>query len=195
MVAKIYYGRRIFVWEFFDGSLKWKIEFKWNDIVAINPDLESGILKIMVNEAFLNTLLKRQPSSFRETRTQPRKHTNWELSDDFTGGQALIWRYLAAHNFYLNPGLFNRLPLMAVASRIGSEEIVTSKYVVPLIDLSSDEEEGLYGEARSCGRKTKLGNIGLHSPVATQKVNTNDSQKTRGPTAPIIIDISDDSSG
>ncbi|KZV54453.1 hypothetical protein F511_09768, partial [Dorcoceras hygrometricum] len=48
MVAKIYCGRRIFVWEFFDGSLKWKIELKWNDIVAINPNLESGILEIMI---------------------------------------------------------------------------------------------------------------------------------------------------
>ncbi|KZV14378.1 hypothetical protein F511_43465 [Dorcoceras hygrometricum] len=108
---------------------------------------------------------------------------------------------------------------MAVASRSCSEETVTSKYVVPLIDLSSDEEEGLYAEVRSCGTKAKLEDIGLQSPVATEKikrmkfcnvtttavketelltlgdqVNANDSQKTRGPTAPIIIDISDDSS-
>ncbi|KZV27087.1 hypothetical protein F511_14107 [Dorcoceras hygrometricum] len=109
---------------------------------------------------------------------------------------------------------------MAVCSKIGSEETVTSKYVVSLIDLSTDEEEGLYGEARSCGRKTKLGNMGLHSPVPTEKVkrmkfcnvtttplktteletlpdkvNTKDGQKMRGPIAPIIIDISDDSFG
>ncbi|KZV52173.1 hypothetical protein F511_07128 [Dorcoceras hygrometricum] len=111
------------------------------------------------------------------------------------------------------------LPKMAVASKIYSEETVTSKYVVPLIDLSSDEEERLYGEARSCGRMTKLVNMGLHSPVPIQKVkrmkfsddttplkttelktlcdkvNTNDGQKRRGPSAAIIIDISDDSSG
>ncbi|KZV52016.1 hypothetical protein F511_10236 [Dorcoceras hygrometricum] len=117
-------------------------------------------------------------------------------------------------------GLFNRLPKMAVDSKIASEETVTSKYVVPLIDLSFDEEERLYGEARSCGRKTKLGNMGLHSPMRIQKVkrmkffddtktplkttklknlgdkvNTNDGQKRRGPLAAIVIDISDDSSG
>ncbi|KZV43655.1 hypothetical protein F511_00206 [Dorcoceras hygrometricum] len=73
----------VFVWEILDGSLKWKIEFNWNDIVAINADLESGILKIM---------LKRQPALFRETRTESRKRTNWELCHDLTGGQALIWR-------------------------------------------------------------------------------------------------------
>ncbi|KZV22306.1 hypothetical protein F511_34050 [Dorcoceras hygrometricum] len=108
---------------------------------------------------------------------------------------------------------------MAVASRIGSEETVSSKYVVPLVYLSSDEEEGMFGEARSCGRKAKSDHIGLQSPVATEtikrmkfckvsqtaakkrdletrrdKLNTNDVQKTREPTAPIIIDISDDSS-
>ncbi|KZV36595.1 TMV resistance protein N-like [Dorcoceras hygrometricum] len=108
---------------------------------------------------------------------------------------------------------------MAVASRIGSEETVTSEYVVPLIELSSDEEEWLYGEARSCGRKAKSINIGRQLPVAAEKVkrmklcnvtttavkttdlenvgdklNTNDIQEKLGPTAPIIIDISDDSS-
>ncbi|KZV42924.1 hypothetical protein F511_14486 [Dorcoceras hygrometricum] len=109
---------------------------------------------------------------------------------------------------------------MSVASKIGSEETVTSKYVVPLIYFSSDEEERLYGEAKSCVRKTKLGNMCLHSPVRIQnvksmkfsndtktplkttemknfsdKVNTDDGQKRCGPSAAIIIDISDDSFG
>ncbi|KZT75930.1 hypothetical protein F511_47045 [Dorcoceras hygrometricum] len=107
---------------------------------------------------------------------------------------------------------------MAVCSRIGSEDTVTSKYVVSLIDLSFDEEEELYGEGRSCGRKTTLRNMGVHSPVATEKNkrmklcnvtttplkkteletlrdkdNNKDGQKKQGPTVPIIIDISDDS--
>ncbi|KZV43360.1 hypothetical protein F511_19236 [Dorcoceras hygrometricum] len=108
---------------------------------------------------------------------------------------------------------------MAVASRIGSEETVTSEYVVPLIELSSDEEEWLYGEARSCGRKARSVHIGRHLPVAVKKVkrlklcnvtttivktpdletvddklNTNVVEEKVGPSAPIIIDISDDSS-
>ncbi|KZV50993.1 hypothetical protein F511_15236 [Dorcoceras hygrometricum] len=109
---------------------------------------------------------------------------------------------------------------MAVCSKIGSEDTVTSKYVVPLIDLSSDEDEGLYGEGRSCCRNKKLRNMGVHSPVASEKKkmmkfcnvttslmkakeleslpekeNTKDEQKVQGPTVPIIIDISDDSVG
>ncbi|KZV57243.1 hypothetical protein F511_03487 [Dorcoceras hygrometricum] len=77
----------------------------------------------------------------------------------------------------------------------------------------------LYVEARACGRKAKSNHIGLQSPVATEKVkrkkfgtvtttaarptnlenlsnmlNNNDAQKTRGTTAPIIIDVLDDSS-
>ncbi|KZT75574.1 cysteine desulfurase 2, chloroplastic-like [Dorcoceras hygrometricum] len=109
---------------------------------------------------------------------------------------------------------------MAVCSRICSEDTVTRKYVVPLIDLSSDEEKVLYGEGRSCGRKTTLRNMGVHSPVATEKnrrmkfcnvttsplktteletlrdkENSKDGQKKQGPTVPIIIDISDDSVG
>ncbi|KZV42716.1 hypothetical protein F511_10424 [Dorcoceras hygrometricum] len=109
---------------------------------------------------------------------------------------------------------------MVVASKIGSEETVTSKYVVPLIDLSSDDDERHNGEVKSCGRKTKLGNMGIHSPVRIPNVkrmkfseetkipfkttdmkklsakdNTDDEQKRHGPSAAIIIDISDDSSG
>ncbi|KZV20264.1 proton pump-interactor 1-like [Dorcoceras hygrometricum] len=116
--------------------------------------------------------------------------------------------------------IFSRVSKMSVASKMGSEEIVTSKYVVPLIDLSSDDEERHNGEAKSCDRKTKVGNMGLHSPVRipnvkrmkfsddtktplkttemknlTAKVNTDDGQKRCGPSAAIIIDISDDSSG
>ncbi|KZV46921.1 hypothetical protein F511_06163 [Dorcoceras hygrometricum] len=108
---------------------------------------------------------------------------------------------------------------MAVASKYGSEETVTSQYVVPLIELSFDEEEGLGGEDRACGRKTKLQIMGLRSAVATQKVkrlklcddntppskekeletlrdkvNINEGEKMREAAAPIVIDISDDSS-
>ncbi|KZV15904.1 hypothetical protein F511_14543 [Dorcoceras hygrometricum] len=110
------------------------------------------------------------------------------------------------------------MPKMSVTAKIGSKEIVTSKYIVPLIDLSSDEEEGLHGDTKSCGRKTKLGTLGLYSPLRIQnvkmmkfssdtqtmkttemtklcdKVNTYEGQKRFGPSAAIIIDISDDSS-
>ncbi|KZV15918.1 DNA (cytosine-5)-methyltransferase 1B-like [Dorcoceras hygrometricum] len=101
---------------------------------------------------------------------------------------------------------------MAVCTKTCSEDTVTSQYYIPFIELSSDEEEGLHGEARACGRKTKLGNTTLLSPVAAEKVKrlklckvtttpptTTEVQtvphkvKMQGPMAPVIIDISDDS--
>lgn len=37
--------------------------------------------------------LARQPLFFRETNPQPRKHTLWQATSDFTGGQASVHRY------------------------------------------------------------------------------------------------------
>lgn len=37
--------------------------------------------------------LNRQPLFFRETNPQPRKHTLWQATSDFTGGQASLHRY------------------------------------------------------------------------------------------------------
>jgi len=39
------------------------------------------------------TQLSRRPLFFRETNPQPRKHTLWQASSDFTGGQASVYRY------------------------------------------------------------------------------------------------------
>ncbi|KZV50982.1 hypothetical protein F511_15225 [Dorcoceras hygrometricum] len=60
---------------------------------------------------------------------------------------------------------------MSVDSKRDSEETVTSKYVIPLIDLSSDDEERHNVEAKSCGGKKKLGTMALHSPVHMQNAN------------------------
>ncbi|KZV47460.1 DNA ligase 1-like [Dorcoceras hygrometricum] len=110
-------------------------------------------------------------------------------------------------------------PTMSVTAKIGLEETVTSNYVVPVVELSSDEEEVQHGDLRLCGRKTKLGTLGIYSPVrlesvkrmklssdpqtfkATEKtkicdkVDTLEGKTRTGPSAAIIIDISDDSSG
>lgn len=37
--------------------------------------------------------LTRQPLFFRETNPQPRKHTLWQATSDFTSGQASLHRY------------------------------------------------------------------------------------------------------
>ncbi|KAL4584629.1 hypothetical protein LXL04_009234 [Taraxacum kok-saghyz] len=86
LVAKCYFAKHKLVWEVLDGGLKNKIEIQWSDIMSLNatyPDNAPGTL---------NIVLSRQPLFFRETNPQPRKHTLWQATSDFTGGQAGIHR-------------------------------------------------------------------------------------------------------
>lgn len=86
LVAKCYYAKRKLVWEVLEGGLKSKIEVQWSDITSLNAiflDNEPGTLDIEVS---------RPPLFFRETDPQPRKHTVWQATSDFTGGQASICR-------------------------------------------------------------------------------------------------------
>ncbi|XP_022749490.1 uncharacterized protein LOC111298968 isoform X2 [Durio zibethinus] len=86
LVAKCYFAKHKLVWEVLDGGLKSKIEIQWSDIMALKancPDNGPGTL---------NVVLARQPLFFRETNPQPRKHTLWQATSDFTDGQASINR-------------------------------------------------------------------------------------------------------
>lgn len=86
LVAKCYFAKHKLVWEVLDGGLKNKIEIQWSDIMALKatyPDDGPGTL---------NIVLTRQPLFFRETNPQPRKHTLWQATSDFTGGQASLHR-------------------------------------------------------------------------------------------------------
>ncbi|RVW21136.1 hypothetical protein CK203_109954 [Vitis vinifera] len=84
LVAKCYFAKHKLVWEVLEGGLKSKIEIQWSDIMALKancPDDGPGTL---------NVVLARQPLFFRETNPQPRKHTLWQATADFTDGQASI---------------------------------------------------------------------------------------------------------
>ncbi|MCD9560553.1 hypothetical protein HAX54_019252 [Datura stramonium] len=84
LVAKCYFAKHKLVWEVLDGGLKNKIEIQWSDIMGLKasyPDDGPGTLDVV---------LSRQPLFFRETNPQPRKHTLWQATSDFTGGQASI---------------------------------------------------------------------------------------------------------
>ncbi|EEC84117.1 hypothetical protein OsI_30449 [Oryza sativa Indica Group] len=99
LVAKCYFAKHKLVWEVLDGGLKSKIEIQWSDICAmkvVSPENEPGILEIA---------LSRQPLFFRETNPQPRKHTLWQATSDFTGGQASIHR---RHFLQCPPGMMNK---------------------------------------------------------------------------------------
>ncbi|KAL6012206.1 hypothetical protein ACLOJK_002684 [Asimina triloba] len=86
LVAKCYFAKHKLVWEVLEGGLKNKMEIQWSDITALKatcPENETGTLDVV---------LARPPLFFRETNPQPRKHTLWQATSDFTGGQASIHR-------------------------------------------------------------------------------------------------------
>lgn len=120
LVAKVYYAKKKLVWEFLDGPLKNKIEIQWSEISAIRAftyegehgQLEIEVLFLSIKcfhpfcEYFVLDIsifiqLNQQPQFGRETNPQPRKHTQWKQTSDFTGGQASICRYLVlfAYNY------------------------------------------------------------------------------------------------
>ncbi|KAJ9693450.1 hypothetical protein PVL29_012291 [Vitis rotundifolia] len=86
LVAKCYFAKHKLVWEILDGSLKNKIEIQWSDIIALKANCPSE------GPGTLDVVLARQPLFFRETPPQPRKHTLWQTTADFTGGQASLYR-------------------------------------------------------------------------------------------------------
>ncbi|XP_024980311.1 uncharacterized protein LOC112517187 isoform X2 [Cynara cardunculus var. scolymus] len=98
LVAKCYFAKHKLVWEVLDGGLKNKIEIQWADIVALKancPDNGPGTLTIV---------LGKKPLFFRETDPQPRKHTLWQATSDFTNGEATRYRqhYLQCAQGVLN---------------------------------------------------------------------------------------------
>ncbi|KAL5700904.1 hypothetical protein ACHQM5_026303 [Ranunculus cassubicifolius] len=99
LVAKCYYQKRKLVWEMLDGALKNKIEVQWSDITAIRasfPQHKNAVLEIQVRNI---------PLFCRETPPQPRKHTSWHPTSDFTGGEAPKYRrhYLQFEEGTLQP--------------------------------------------------------------------------------------------
>ncbi|KAA8545245.1 hypothetical protein F0562_020029 [Nyssa sinensis] len=99
LTVKCYYAKRKLVWEVLEWALKSKIEIQWSDILAIRAiigDGEPGILAIELDEP---------PLFFRETNPQPRKHTLWQQTSDFTGGQAPFYR---RHYIKFPPGVLDK---------------------------------------------------------------------------------------
>ncbi|XVF05958.1 hypothetical protein REPUB_Repub06bG0006200 [Reevesia pubescens] len=99
LVAKCYFAKRKLVWEFLENGLKSKIEIQWSDILsfkALMQEDKPGILEIELNQP---------PSFHHEIDPQPRKHTQWKMVQDFTGGQAPTFR---RHHLEFPPGALDR---------------------------------------------------------------------------------------
>ncbi|KAK8633547.1 hypothetical protein V6N13_014392 [Hibiscus sabdariffa] len=99
LVGKCYFAKRKLVWEFLENGLKSKIEIQWSDILslkAVSLEGQSGILELELSEP---------PSFYHEIDPQPRKHTQWRMASDFTGGQAPTYR---RHYLEFPPGALDR---------------------------------------------------------------------------------------
>ncbi|XP_021750023.1 uncharacterized protein LOC110715725 [Chenopodium quinoa] len=99
LVAKCYFAKHKLVWEILEGGLKSKIEVQWSDIMGLKADFPDEA------PATLIVVLARQPLFFRETNPQPRKHTLWQATSDFTDGQASLHR---KHFLKVPFGLLNK---------------------------------------------------------------------------------------
>ncbi|CAE6167300.1 unnamed protein product [Arabidopsis arenosa] len=99
LVAKCYFAKHKLVWEVLEQGLKSKIEIQWSDIMALKANCpEDG-------PGTLTLVLARQPLFFRETNPQPRKHTLWQATSDFTDGQASMNRH---HFLQCAQGIMNK---------------------------------------------------------------------------------------
>ncbi|KAA8540565.1 hypothetical protein F0562_024516 [Nyssa sinensis] len=147
LVAKCYFAKHKLVWEVLDGGLKNKIEIQWSDIMAMKanyPDDGPGTLDVV---------LARQPLFFRETNPQPRKHTLWQATSDFTGGQASIHR---RHFLQCPQGLLGKHfeKLIQCDPRLNflsqkPEIVLESPYFEPKISVFDDSNELNDGEGHS----------------------------------------------
>ncbi|XP_073018311.1 uncharacterized protein [Primulina eburnea] len=99
LVAKCYFAKHKLVWEVLEGGLKSKIEIQWSDITALKAECPDN------GPSTLTIVLARQPIFYRETNPQPRKHTLWQASADFTDGQAEKNRQ---HYLQCPPGVLNK---------------------------------------------------------------------------------------
>ncbi|KAF2288325.1 hypothetical protein GH714_006021 [Hevea brasiliensis] len=170
LVAKCYYAKRKLVWEFLEKGLKSKIEIQWNDIIAMRAFLQEnqpGILELELNQP---------PTFHEEIDPQPRKHTIWRLTSDFTGRQASACR---RHYLMFPPGSLDKHyeKLMHCDSRLYE----LSKKPFPSLQSPYFEPNicsftNLSFDSHMNSRDVNLGlqfNFGIPSPlVATQQVQS-----------------------
>ncbi|CAA2935191.1 Probable small nuclear ribonucleoprotein G [Olea europaea subsp. europaea] len=157
LVAKCYFAKHKLVWEVLDGGLKNKIEIQWSDIMALKANYpEDG-------PGFIDVVLARQPLFYRETNPQPRKHTLWQATTDFTGGQASKHRqhYLECPQGLLGKH-FEKLiqcdPRLNFLSQQG-EITLDSPYFEPRVSVFDDPSENNSGFDMNSGESSSFSNL------------------------------------
>ncbi|KAH9620490.1 hypothetical protein KSS87_022002 [Heliosperma pusillum] len=149
LVAKCYFAKHKLVWEVLDGGLKNKIEIQWSDIMAIKAKYPDD------GPETLDVVLARQPLFFREINPQPRKHTLWQATTDFTSGQATIHR---EHFLHFPQGTlqkhFEKLMQCDLRLRFLSQQpeiVLESPYFQPMVSIFGDSNNYDRGFALNAG--------------------------------------------
>ncbi|KAM3336895.1 hypothetical protein P3S68_032595 [Capsicum galapagoense] len=170
LVAKCYFAKHKLVWEILEGGLKSKIEIQWSDIMGLKascPENGAGSLTLV---------LARQPLFFKETNPQPRKHTLWQATSDFTDGQASLHRQ---HFLQCPPGVLNkhyekliqcdvRLNFLSQQPELALESPYFDTKATVFENLDEVNEHGVDPVASS-GKGSPLSSIqDAASPVTTQ---------------------------
>ncbi|OMO73958.1 hypothetical protein COLO4_26778 [Corchorus olitorius] len=178
LVGKCYFAKHKLVWEVLDGGLKNKIEIQWSDIVAIKANFPDD------GPETLDVVLARQPLFFRETNPQPRKHTLWQATSDFTGGQASMHRQ---HFLQCPQGLLGkhfekliqcdpRLNFLSKQPEISLE----SPYFDPKVSAFNDSNEASHGVESKCEGPTIVGLQDASSPSAGRSSSCKNEQDFSG---------------
>ncbi|XP_010544349.1 PREDICTED: uncharacterized protein LOC104816994 [Tarenaya hassleriana] len=172
LVGKCYFAKHKLVWEMLDGGLKNKIEIQWSDIVAIKATYSDD------GPDALDVVLARQPLFFRETNPQPRKHTLWKATSDFTGGQASLNR---RHLLQCPRGLLGRHfeKLVQCDPRLHflsqqPEIFVESPYFEPRSSINDDDDDdGTHGSATIPGLEIGIPSMApaTQTPSATEEID------------------------
>ncbi|KAG6505579.1 hypothetical protein ZIOFF_037942 [Zingiber officinale] len=175
LVAKCYFAKHKLVWEVLEGGLKSKIEFHWSDITTIKATFSEGV------NGTLEIVLARPPLFFRETDPQPRKHTLWQATQDFTNGQASIHRPLGRRHLLqcsqtLLSKNFEKLidcdPRLKLLSQ-QPETILESPYFDPQFSVYEDQDDSNHFQdviKDNCGT-TFSGFCEPGSPCATSSIS------------------------
>ncbi|KAL9242221.1 hypothetical protein vseg_016242 [Gypsophila vaccaria] len=176
LVAKCYFAKHKLVWEILDGGLKSKIEIQWSDIMGLKADFPDEA------PATLIVVLARQPLFFRETNPQPRKHTLWQATTDFTDGQASLHR---KHFLQIPHGLLNKHfeKLIQCDSRLNflsrqPEIILDSPYFEPPPSVFDDTNKSKSHSFDQ--RQTSMGtSVCIFEDIATPSVSQSSSISTK----------------
>ncbi|GAB4853636.1 hypothetical protein Ancab_017827 [Ancistrocladus abbreviatus] len=177
LVAKCYFAKHKLVWEILDGGLKSKIEIQWSDIMGLKANFPDD------GPATFTVALARKPLFFRETNPQPRKHTLWQATADFTDGQASMHRQ---HFLQVPFGLLNkhfekliqcdmRLNFLSQQPEIILESSYFESQCSPFIDSNHPENHGL--DQRETSKPSLCTCQDVASPTMSQSSSINIMQE------------------